>query len=133
MSKVLIKFNGNYADEFDVSGFVIMEEKDFYDKLKMLEQWPIRDEDELHSWEKNKDKVFYRPMYIGFGTNESVEFDGLEDFKSQIRVEELTEEEAEFLQKRLIVYQYSNSYSFGSIVESVFEQFEEYLETKDDG
>jgi hypothetical protein len=77
--KVVI-FERDYADEFDTYGFATFTEEEYQ---KFLE---------------NIDKADY-PAEYGFGTNEAHEFQDAEDYKSSMRVVDITEEEHKILRK----------------------------------
>jgi len=89
--KLLIKFSDNYADEFDVDGFRVMtsEEWEEYQAFVKGIAWP---------------QAFY------FGTNEGIEYDTADDLLRNYTVEEISDEQAEFLQANLI----PNSWAYGT-------------------
>ena len=78
--KLLIKFQADYADEFDVYGFWVTTEKE---------------------WEKHKDYVakleadgnITFPYEAYFGTNEALEFYNMEDYLRNFKVQEITDEQ----------------------------------------
>jgi hypothetical protein len=67
MKKVLIKFNDNYADEFDVSGFKVM----------TYDDWVEIEKDLL------KSEYLKGPFETYFGSNEALLFNNAEDFLSR--------------------------------------------------
>ena len=72
MKHYLVKFNDCYADEFDVEGFMLMNEKDlkrFYKRVERTE-YPIE---------------FY------FGTNEFIEYISKEHYLENVTVQEISE------------------------------------------
>lgn len=79
---VILTFNGNYSDEFDVDGFLITEKT-----------W----------WEGYKKEVEEKfgagEREYGFGTNEHLSFDDAEDYFSQITELAATQEEIHTIQK----------------------------------
>ena len=78
----LIKYEGNWADEMDLSGFMIMSESEWKNYLA--------------NWEKALDIT---PDFLwGIGTNEEVEFDSFDSFSKSFNVKEITNEEAELLE-----------------------------------
>lgn len=77
----LIEFNSNYADEFDVEGFIVMSES---------------------KWEAHKayaKKAFKKEDFqeVYFGTNEMCSFSGYSDYMRALTVTELTPEQLEVL------------------------------------
>ncbi len=80
MNYFLIKFEGNWADEFDVAGFSVLSE----------EEWETLQE-EIQS-------IVY-PYELGFGFNESLYFEDQEELQKCIIVRKLTNEEAYTIEK----------------------------------
>ncbi len=83
MEYLLVKFNDNYCDEFDVDGFNIMSEQEFKDYLE--------------EWKKEIEKNGFDEFY--FGTNECLTYEGVDEFEKRFTTEPLTEEEALVLKK----------------------------------
>ena len=98
MSKVLIKFNTNYADEFDVAGFYITTQKKWDKHLE-----------EVETFFKNRTE----PVEKYFGTNEYIEFYDFDDYKSSFTVTPITKEENDVLTKLFI--NYTKKVEFGTI------------------
>lgn len=80
MSKILAKFDNNYADEFDVSGHKVFE---------------------LTEWEKHLEfvKTIKFPKELYFGTNEFIDFYDYEDYFRSYKVQPISDEEYETLKK----------------------------------
>lgn len=81
---LLIKYNDNYADEFDINGFQIMEETEwntYVAKVRLCTNWP------QSRW---------------FGTNEGVQWPSAQEHLQNFEVIEITEEEATPLYKNFI-------------------------------
>jgi len=74
MSKLLIIFNGDWADEMDVDGFMIVSKECW--KYKQLE------------WEHTS---FPQELYIG--TNESMEYENMEEYLRNFKVKDISDEE----------------------------------------
>lgn len=76
----LLKFRDNWADEMDVSGFVVY------------------DEDEYKAW---LDKIPNRKFSYGIGTNEEIEYSSKGEFLNSVAVAttNLTSEEVQFFFK----------------------------------
>jgi hypothetical protein len=106
MSSVFVKVDANWADEFDIDGFIVAK-KDEWDK----------------SVEKLK-KDFPSEQEIYFGTNEYIEFADIEDFESSLEVTEITDVEAEVLNKLFNTYGRKTWFSYGlggSVASRVFD------------
>jgi len=102
MSKILLKYKDDWADEMDINGFLIVD-KETYDKyMKLLKEWPNP----------------YRPIEVYVGTNESVEFYNLRDFKDRVKKREISDEEAAFLTDIFG----GNSFGFGNVIEYLFDK-----------
>lgn len=84
MSKLLlVTFDDNYADEFNIYGFKVMYERDF---LKMMD----RTRDII---EGNSSTEYY------FGTNEYVQYSSFEEYENALTIKEITQDEADTLLK----------------------------------
>jgi len=80
---LLVKFDSNYADEFDVSGFTIMSQA---------------------AWEKHKVDAAKRfdsgcELEAYFGTNESLSWSHYDDYIKSFDVKELSDDELKTLKK----------------------------------
>lgn len=85
MSELIgIRFKNNWADEFDVAGFLIMEEK----------EW------EAHVQEV-KEKFVVGPRSVGFGTNEDIEYLNAKDYLNSFTVLALTQAEIRIVERAL--------------------------------
>jgi hypothetical protein len=76
MSKTIIKWDSNWADEMDIQGFVIVDAKaakEFKEQLETI---------------KNE-------IIIGVGTNEDIEYANGKEMLSDLTFEDLTEDESE--------------------------------------
>ena len=94
---LLIKLHRNWADEFDVEGFVVMD---------------------TPQWEAHKVMAkaqFEEKGYIEryFGTNEALEFSSFKDYMDAFAVLELSMEEYEVFKKFFLVKGYSWEYPKG--------------------
>ncbi len=78
---LLVKFDGNYADEFDMEGFTVFSLSEWY--------W--------HCWKILGDATFPQECY--FGTNEFFEFESAEDYLRNFSLKLITKAEAETLYK----------------------------------
>ena len=86
MKYFLITQDGNYADEFDVSGFRLVKfksEKDLLDSLKPTE--------DIDKW----------PKELYFGSNASIEYNDLEEYLGSFGISELKESEYKIIEKFL--------------------------------
>lgn len=87
---LLLKFSENYADEFDVYGFIALSEQD---------------------WEDYKTKVREligdNTFDYGFGTNESIDFNDADSYIDSFNEKKITDEEYAFLLKNFNRTHYS--------------------------
>lgn len=74
MDKVIVKFEGNWADEMDISGFEIFDRS----------QWDIFSQKILD---------YTHELHLCIGTNEHLEYETTEEFMDNITVESLTRDE----------------------------------------
>lgn len=111
---ILIKYDSNYADEFDVDGFAVWPESQweshkaavgkFFDQ-RTAKRGPkpvlpphtdpnyYKVYDQVRKWERGEEVERY------FGTNESVMYSSLEDYLRCFKVTEISEEEHQVLKK----------------------------------
>ncbi len=79
MSKVLVHYKDNYADEFDIFGFRLM------------------DEDE---WSRTKKEITLSDIEeFSFGTNEQIEYDSVERFLERFWSKPINAVEAKIIRK----------------------------------
>jgi len=78
---VLVKYSGDWADEFDVHGFEIME----------TEKWK--------KFKESIDKLKYPLGEMYFGTNESMTYESAYDLMSGFTAVDITVEEAAIFKK----------------------------------
>lgn len=79
---LLLKFNDNWADEFDVEGFIALPKKEWQEyktKLKTL----------FDSYKRN--------IFFGFGTNQDIEYANTEEFFKHFKEIPISEEQYSFL------------------------------------
>lgn len=88
MSFLLIKFEADYADEFDVSG-IMLQTSSWYEQH-------MKNAQELFN------KRSSREVY--FGTNEAVQYEGFDSYKRAFTVTELTHEEYSLFLHRIGPY-----------------------------
>jgi hypothetical protein len=100
---ILIKFNCDYADEFDVYGFEISTRKKHNEYVDKLAGYP---------------KMINAELY--FGTNEVLEFDTVSDYMHCIDIKDITKEEYDSIERLFGRY-------FG-----IFPDLLEHLEDRDD-
>ena len=81
MAKVLISFQADYADEFDVYGWAVRD----------TEYWEKLQANAVKWFEDNPGKM----LEFWFGTNEGVEFYTIEDFQAAYTLKPITDEQAE--------------------------------------
>jgi len=90
MSKVLVIFDDNWADEMDITGFDILTE----------EQWEYKKLELEHT-------TF--PQDVGFGTNESNIYEDANEFLGNFKTFPISEKEEEVIRK------FFGMYHFGTI------------------
>lgn len=78
--KRLIKWQKDWADEFDMTGFVIMEEDGFASLI-------------------NRINTAAYPYDAPFGSNESYEFESPQDVMAGMKIKTITDEDAEDLER----------------------------------
>lgn len=83
MSKVLIRFKGNWADEMDLFGFEVMEEEVWEAHLKRIRQF-LEDGG---------------PYERSVGTNEYIDYPNYEAYNRHFTVIKLTDAEMEVIEK----------------------------------
>ena len=107
---LLIKFSNNYADEFDVEGFMVWPETKwekhkaaaarFFAK-RNTKPLPERGDPNYRRWRDE------REVRVFFGTNEEIIYAGLKDYLGSFKIHELSEPEAatftKFFGKRYVV------------------------------
>ena len=77
--KYLIKYNDNYDDEFDISGFRIVEN--------------------IYSWNNEVDNLSeYDPSYC-FGSYEVIEYDSTEDLCNALKITKISDEQYDVIHK----------------------------------
>lgn len=81
MSKVLIAFQADYADEFDVYGWAVRDQN-YWEKFQA----------QAVAWFANNPG---KTLEFWFGGNEVIEFDSLEDFQAAYAVKTITDEQAD--------------------------------------
>lgn len=146
--QLLIKYDSNYADEFDVDGFVVWPESKWEEHKAAITKWfenraakrgpcpvlpPHTDPnyykvyDQVRKWERGQE------VERGFGTNESVSYCDAADYFRCFKVTEITAEEYEAL-KRLFKEEWRETIRFGMFLdlEDVLEDEEEYSEDDED-
>lgn len=79
----LVKYDSNWADEMDVSGFRIMTDDDWEAYQEAFKNHFDAGEQYSH----------------GIGTNEEIEYEDIKQFMSDFKVEEITTEEAAVIHK----------------------------------
>jgi hypothetical protein len=108
MKQYLVTWDANFADEMDISGFVIM----------------IEDE-----WNEFKDALSKRKkeFSLSIGTNEDIEYENGEELLDELTPYEITEAEVSFLTKTL-----GDSYGFTAFLRAGEYDESEYDEDEDD-
>lgn len=146
MSKVLILYNADYADEFSVYGFAVYESELEWERhlhkinesifkpaaIKAVEEeWKAR---AIYTAKHGNDTGFYHydrgtDIESGFGTNESINYSCFKDYESSFTVKPIDEEEYIVL-KRLFGDQYSKRVTYGHFL--TLDRYDEYEEIDSD-
>lgn len=117
---LLINFNDNYADEFDVNGFRIATEEEWEQEKESMKA-AFAASQEIQDFFYDPDIPSYRRNYrrtieMYFGTNEALEWDSYDDAISCFSAVKITEEEAESLNRLLN----PGNYGYGIIPDHYF-------------
>lgn len=79
MNKVLVQFSADWADEFQVSGFEVMEKADWEEILELVKA-------------HGEERISY-----SFGSNQGWEDERAKHFITLYKAQDITDEQAEFL------------------------------------
>jgi hypothetical protein len=100
--KVLVQYDSNYADEFDVSGFCVMTKADWEkhaakatDLFNKRAAKPLPEPDKQYS-RRNQEA---RQVEVYFGTNESMIYETLDCYLRSFKITELADADLKTLQK----------------------------------
>lgn len=102
----LVKYEDNYADEFDIVGFKIMTEQEYFEWRDMVEKSFLFDED--NQVRDTTDREFY------FGTNEFVTYQNANQYFDQLEVIDLANHEAAAL---LSMFAKEIQYGYGTFID----------------
>lgn len=95
MSKVLVTYNSNWADEMDISAFRIFDKPD-WDAIEKFA------------------KEYKNEICVCIGTNEEVEFTDGNDWLSKMEVKVITDKDANIIEKHI-----GDSFGFDNIIDKV--------------
>ena len=96
---LLIKYDSNYADEFDISGFRVMTE-DKWEVIKANAKKAFDTRDPIDELEKQyRPNTQFKELEIYFGTNEFMVYEEYEDWLGDFTTTTLKEREVEMLKK----------------------------------
>jgi hypothetical protein len=95
---ILVKFDDNWADEMDVSGFKIFNNLDAWNKALS----EFKSEKEIE-----EDDQYFE---ICFGTNEWIEYDSFGDFLKNFEIVEISKDTAEIIDG---LFPEADSYGYG--------------------
>lgn len=100
--KLLVRFDSNYADEFDVEGFTFMTETEWekhkVDAAKCFEEFEKLPQDK-YGRRLGKYGGATDGIEVYFGTNEQMIYETLDSYLSSFKVSEVSEEEAAVITK----------------------------------
>lgn len=106
--KVLVSYKSNYADEFDVSGFCIMNKEDWEDhkakavalfEKRAAKQGPKPDPQSPNYWREMRNIQEACQVEVYFGTNESIIYETLDCYTRSFTVKDISADELKTLQK----------------------------------
>ena len=95
MSKVLVTYNGNWADEMNISAISIFD-KSQWDKIK------------------NFANGYKNGISVCIGTNEEVEFTDGNDWLSNMEVKAITDKDAKIIEKYI-----GESFGFDNVIDRI--------------
>ena len=123
MSKVLVIYKDNWADEFDIEGFRMMQVEDWEDmksaareifvrvekrnteKRKEYNRKKLEKPDEYHYFDEEEEEFY-------FGTNEAIHYSSYKDWLDAYIVKEITDEKAKELEEL-----FDTGYGLGIFIE----------------
>ncbi len=119
--QLLIKFRNNYADEFDVNGFVVLSESEWETHKKLA----AKRFDKVAQVAKNTkpDPITGMIPYsirkslevrVYFGTNEDIVYNDLEDYLNSFTITELTSAQYETLKSLFGIHHNGYSYEYNN-------------------
>jgi len=92
---LLVKYDCNYADEFDIAGFIVMTQSEWLKHITGVErhfqQW-----DNEHAPDRWGNR---QGIEVYFGTNEQIIYEGFESYRRSFEVTELSDSDYETLKK----------------------------------
>lgn len=95
MKNLFIEFNSNYADEFDISGFLIMSEEE-WEEHKLVAEKRFSS---LEPTERSTRRGESPSLEVYFGTNEQIIYESLSEYLRSFTVTEISDEERATLEK----------------------------------
>lgn len=105
MTLLLIKFDDNYADEFDLVGYYLTTKERWDAHVDdVTKYWKMAEDSKKRPQQEGESDWRYRDsqrveVEVGFGTNESMLWTSAEDYLRAYTVTEITEEEAAVVRK----------------------------------
>ena len=92
---LLIKFDSNYADEFDTEGFIVMSQSEWLKHITHVEK-------HFEKWNKTHEPDRWGNRHgieVYFGTNESMIYETFDCYRRSFKVAELSESDYEVLKR----------------------------------
>ena len=89
----LLQFTDDYADEFDATGSIIIDENQYKYLYSVVEQAVTTDD------YSKLDEEYTFDIGVGLGSNEYIEYDDIADLMIHVECTELTEDEYNVLTK----------------------------------
>jgi NurA-like 5'-3' nuclease len=100
---LLVKFDDNWADEMDVSGFKLFDNLDAWNAAIA----EFKAEKEIVDGEDNEDNGYFE---VCFGTNEYIEYETVEEFLTQFDITEISDAAAAVIET---LFPEAKSYGYG--------------------
>jgi hypothetical protein len=118
MSKLLVTYSGNWADEMDLDGFCLIDADEWKAKKKRLRAWfaPKEKADKEAAEQAKASGSYYysrdEHLTISVGTNEEVHYGSYDSWLGDFKERKLTEEEAATIKKLFGLTKDRNEYGF---------------------
>jgi len=95
---ILVKYESNYADEFDVEGYAVYKNKEAFER-EFINYINDEDNDEL-STDSLQDVLDsdIEPC-VSVGSNECIDYDSVQDFYDSFTIRDISQKEADVFSK----------------------------------
>jgi hypothetical protein len=92
---LLVKFDCNYADEFDTEGFIVMSESEWLKHITHVEK-------HFENWNKTHEPDRWgnrQGIEVYFGTNEAIIYEAFDSYRSSFSTSELSDSDYDTLKR----------------------------------